>query len=81
MQNYASRDPPYFEEMMEVINEIPGDRIPARVIRERLEFKIGKAYVQALEALRKNPARFGLEKMRNPQYIDGRSERFYRRIR
>ena len=80
MQAYASRDPPYFEQTMELIAEYKGDKIPRSWILNGLEARLGRSSAAALEALRKNPARFGLEKGKNPQYIGGKSERFYRRI-
>lgn len=83
MQEYASRDPPYFDQLKEILEEWPnvGDKIPKRLIAERLTARIGEGRKEAaMEGLRKNPLRFGLEKVKNPQYFDGKSERFYRRI-
>ena len=81
MQQYASRDPPYLEHVLELIEEYKGDKIPRSWILNGLEARLGRSSNVALEALRKNPARFGLEKAKNPQYFDGKSERFYRRIK
>lgn len=83
MQDYASRDPPYFDQLMEVLSAWPnvGDKIPKRLIAEGLTARIGEGRKEvAMEGLRKNPLRFGLEKVKNPQYFEGKSERFYRRI-
>lgn len=81
MQAYASRDPPYLEHVTELIEDYPGDKIPRSYIISGLEAKLGKSSTVALDALRKNPARFGVEKAKHPQYINGKSERFYRRIK
>jgi hypothetical protein len=91
MQEYASRAPPFYDQVIEVLEEWPkiGDKIPRPVLIERLEDRIGQGNTKlALEGIRKNPARFGIELRNKPQKFDeswrpsgtGKSCRFYQRI-